>query len=80
MKEFWVGVFTCLGCSVIFFVIAMFAVNVKVEELEQQMIELQKTQEQQAQWIAENKTVMQTYKFFNQSWQAIIDMEKENGK
>lgn len=30
-----------------------------------------------AEWVKENKTVMQTYKFFNQSWQAIIDLKNK---
>lgn len=55
----------------------MFIMNDKVNELQTAVMSMQKVQYEQRQIIEEDRKIMQTYKFFNDSWQAIIDMRKE---
>lgn len=76
MSNYWVGVITGCCCSLLLTICTGLVCMSKVHALEQQMAELSLKQAQQAEWIADNETVMRTYKFFNQSWQAIIDMNK----
>lgn len=49
--------------------------NHKVKELEARMSAMESEHKEIKCWIEDNKTVMQTYKFFNKSWQAILDKE-----
>lgn len=49
--------------------------NHKVKELEARMSAMEREHEEIEAWIEDNRTVMQTYKFFNKSWQAILDKE-----
>lgn len=79
MSNYWVGVLTGLACALIFYGISLAIVSDKMRNYESQLVELKAIVNQQNEWIEENKTVMQTYKFFNQSWQAIIDLQ-ENKK
>lgn len=75
---YWSGVLIGIAVGFIIGIVSLFVVDTRVKELEKQMVELQQQQESIATWIADNETVMRTYKFFNQSWEAIIDMRKED--
>lgn len=75
--NYWVGVVTGALTSFILFLIFAIVQNQEVRMLQEQMAVLHKEHEELVGWVEENRTVMQTYKFFNQSWQAIIDLKKE---
>ena len=76
--NYWVGVVTGALTSFILFLVFAMVQSQEVRMLQEQMAVLQKEHEELVGWVEENRTVMQTYKFFNQSWQAIIDLKKEN--
>ena len=59
------------------FIVAAFVVNTRVNELQAQLDDLKAERAAEKEWIEENKTVMQTYKFFNESWAAIIKLQEE---
>lgn len=76
--HYWVGVVTGALTSFILFLIFAIVQNQEVRMLQEQMAVLHKEHEELVGWVEENRTVMQTYKFFNQSWQAIIDARNKN--
>lgn len=73
--NFWVGCITGFICALLFFSVAMFVHVQHLKWLEVQMTNMLAVQQEQEKWIEDNRMVMQTYKFFNESWQAILDME-----
>ena len=77
MNDFWLGTFAGAFAAIILFIVAAAVVNERINELQAQMNMLQKQQAAEKAWIEENKTVMQTYKFFNESWAAIIKLQEE---
>lgn len=77
-KNFWVGAITGMMCSSVLFIISMFIINDKVNELRTTVMSMQEVQCEQRRIIEEDRKIMQTYKFFNESWQAIIDLRKVN--
>lgn len=80
MSDYWFGVLTGFITALLFALISMMCMGRKIEQLEQQMSEVTREHEEIKEWIADNETVMRTYKFFNQSWQAIIDMNKQEDR
>lgn len=78
MNNYWTGVVVGSLIALILTVCGLFYYSNRTQVLEKEMVELKQRQEKLEAWYKENETVMQTYKFFNQSWQAIIDMSKFN--
>ena len=76
MSDFWVGTIAGAAAAFILFVVSAMVLNKRVDELQAQMNQLQQVQTEQREWIEENAYIMRTYKFFNESWQAILDKEK----
>lgn len=80
MNGYWLGVLTGIGTALIAFLVLQF---INITQQDNVVAELRKCQEQVKELSAiveEDRQIMRTYKFFNESWQAIIDMEKrENG-
>jgi len=76
MNNFWLGTFSGFLSALILFIVAMFVFTDKVNTLEQRQLVLEEVQAEQDKWIEDNKSVMQTYKFFNESWEAILDYDK----
>lgn len=76
MNDFWVGTIAGAVAALILFICSAAVVNARVNELQTQMNQLQQTQAAQQEWIEENEYIMRTYKFFNESWQAILDKER----
>ena len=77
MNDYWVGVISGAAASLIFVIASFFIMDIRVKELQTQFDELRQQHEEQAVWIEENKYVMQTYKFLNESWAAIIKLQEE---
>ncbi len=80
MREFWIGVISGVTCSMLLFICALFAMSDKVNKLESRQLALEEKQVEQDSWIEDNKTIMKTYQFFNESWQAIIELEERRSK
>lgn len=78
MKEcdFWVGVFTGFVATIILAIMILIVHNKRMTELSDQFKAIQTAQQEQRAWIEESRTIMQTYKFFNESWEAIINYDK----
>ena len=78
MKEcdFWVGVFAGFVTTTILAIMIFTIHNKRMTELSNQFKAIQATQQEQRDWIEESRTIMQTYKFFNKSWEAIINYDK----
>lgn len=76
--NYWVGVVTGALTSFILFLVFAMVQSQEVRMLQEQMAVLQKEHEELVGWVEDNERVMRTYEFFNQSWQAIIDLKKEN--
>lgn len=77
-NEFWVGTFCGFICSLILAIVSMFYVANEMKAMNMRYAKLEKEHEEIAKWIEDNKTVMQTYKFFSESWEAILDYEQRN--
>lgn len=75
--NYWVGVVTGALTAFLLFLIFAIVQNQEVRTLQEQMAALHAEHVELAEWVEENKIVMQTYKFFNQSWQAIIDLRNK---
>lgn len=79
--DFWALTLTCLICALFLTIVTsiclMWSMKQKVEEVQMQMNEVQSEHEELKKWVGENEYVMRTYKFFNESWQAIIDLHRE---
>ena len=60
------------------FIASAFVMDARIKELQTQLDDLKAAQAAEKEWIEENKTVMQTYKFFNESWAAIIKLQEES--
>lgn len=80
-REYQYVTITALLCalfmSIIISVCQIKACRDEVDGLKALVAELSKRQDNIEEWYAENETVMRTYKFFNESWQAIIDLRKQ---
>lgn len=79
-KDFQYVTISALLCalfmSVIISVCCIKTYRDEVDSLKMQVAELSRRQDSIEEWYAENKTVMQTYRFFNESWKAIIDLKR----
>lgn len=75
--NYWVGVITGAMTAFLLFLVFAIVQSQEMRMLQEQMAALHKEHEELVGWVDENRTVMQTYKFFNQSWQAILDMRKD---
>lgn len=75
-NSYWVGVACGALASLVFAVIGLIVLGSKMAVLQEQMALLRTKQESQEKWIEENKTVMQTYEFFNKTWEAILEEKK----
>lgn len=80
MNNYWVGVITGFATAFCFVCPLGFIVNQNMKDIREEVAEIEQRQVELEAWYKENEMVMQTYKFFNQSWQAIIDMQKEENK
>lgn len=75
--SYWGGVITGFFCTLVLASLTLFIHVSQLRSMEERLGEIEREHEELLEWVEDNKTVMQTYKFFNQSWQAIIDMRKE---
>ena len=78
--DFWCGVVAGCISSMVLFAVILIAFNTRLNEMSKQLGQLQSVQQIQESWIEENKTVMQTYKFFNESWTAILEVAENDNK
>jgi hypothetical protein len=74
--DFWVGVFAGFVTTTILAIMILTVHNKRMTELSDQFKALQVAQQEQRAWIEESRTIMQTYKFFNESWEAIINYDE----
>lgn len=77
-NEFWVGTFCGFICALILAIVSMFYVSNELKAMNMRYDKLEQEHKEIAKWIEDNKTVMQTYKFFNESWEAILDYEQRD--
>lgn len=73
MNDYWCGVIVGLSCSLILGAIGGICLSAKYDEMNKQILVLSERQKKIELWYEENKTVMKTYKFFNESWAAILE-------
>jgi formate-dependent nitrite reductase membrane component NrfD len=76
--SYWIGVIVGFISSLIIVVVALFIFNSKLIKMQTQLNNIEEVQADQSEWISENETVMRTYKFFNETWRAIIDQDVKN--
>lgn len=77
-EDFWIGVFAGFVATTILAITIFTIHNKRMTELSDQFKAIQAAQQEQRAWIEESRTIMQTYKFFNESWEAIINYDKRN--
>ena len=76
--DFWLGVLSGALATFILTIVFLFTLNERIKELQGEMDSLKNEHEIQKEWIEENKTIMRTYKFFNESWKVIIELQEKN--
>lgn len=75
--NYWIGVIIGASCGIIVSTVAGLLCITRLNIYENRLLNIEKRQQKIEEWYAENERVMKTYEFFNQSWQAIIDMKDE---
>lgn len=76
-EAFWCGTFCGLMCALVLFGCCMFVFVNKIKQLETRITTLESEHTELSKWVEENETIMRTYKFFNESWAAILQEERK---
>lgn len=77
MSNFWVGCVCGMAMSTMLFIICFMGIGQDIKNLQREQSRLNDRCDVLTKTIEDDHEIMKTYKFFNESWAAIIKVQEE---